>query len=397
MKSLLLHSVISIVGIGALVQASGAAPTEKKAQNWSTQMRELEKNLSALLVDLSSDERFNNRSNFKRIQAHAEKIAKVAHEIKSTRAPDQDPTLGIISRQFASETKHAYQALMTGNRQYAREVLRTIPGYCISCHTRTGTGPQFASSSIQPPLKGLDLAEFLTSSRQFDRALDEYQRIIQQSNLAETQPFEWERAVRTALSIAIRVKKDPDTALKIIESVLSESKAPYFTRQKALSWKKSVQDWKNEAPQRAATAEGLYSLAIRLTSEAKNTQKFPADRSADVLYLRASSVIHELLNQPTDATRGAEALYLAGLNYEVLRDLNLGEIHDFYYLGCILKSPHSEISRLCFSRYQESVQLGFTGSAGTMIPGEVLEKLKQLEKLSDPENAPGSKKKLEKP
>jgi hypothetical protein len=262
-----------------------------------------------------------------------------------------------------------------------------MTGYCVACHTRS-SGADYSNQSTKgsvPGLKPFEQAEYFTSTRQFDRALGDYERIVEEAGKTAEYSPDWERAARTSLALAIRVKNDPDRALRIVERVIATHGAPCFLKEQASAWKESLLKWKAEVPRSAQSEEGYYAEAIRLVSEAKALQKYPADRSADVLYLRASRTVHDQLRAFPDGKRLAEALYLAGLCYEVLDGLNLWDLHEVYYQACIQKAPHSVVARQCYRHYEESVYTGFSGSAGTSIPGDVKQKLNRLEFLSSPQ------------
>jgi tetratricopeptide (TPR) repeat protein len=355
-------------------------------------MRALERALRETLIDASSDARFNSPKNFKRIEANAQALAKLAHGLeKKNAAPDADPSIQIFSQLFAQEADEAHKMLKIGQRTYARSILRALPGYCIACHTRNATGPQFEGIWDSPEvaqLGSLEKANYLAATRMFDKALDQYEQIISSPKMASTRPFEWEKAVRSALAIAVRVKKDPDRAGAVVDRTLETKGGPFFVREQAIKWKESVKQWKEELPRQPKTEEGLYSEAVRLIAAAKSAQKYPADRSADVIYLRASATLHDLLSAAPGGPRAADALYLAGVSYEVLQGLNFWDLHEFYYLACIKQAPHSEVSRNCFNNLEESVYAGYTGSAGTDLPPELEFKLQELEKLSRPAEAP---------
>jgi len=382
-------SIVLVSTVLSSMSWSHAAEATKGARSWNDKMRDLESTLQDLLVDLNSDERFNSPKNFKRIEKNAEKFAKLAKELKSRKgaSPDADPSIPIIASQFAEDANHAYKALAFGHRSYARDTLKSMTGYCIACHTRTGGGPSFQSLTMSPAaeaLKGLDRADYYASVRQFDRALEEYERIISEPSNPSEKSYEWERAVRSGLAVAVRVKKDPERALAIVERVLAAPKAALFVKEQAVQWKESLKAWKAEPSALPQTEEGYYARAMRLIAEAKTKQEYPMDRSADMLYLRASAAVHDLMSFAPNGIHATDALYLAGICYEVLNDLNLWDAHEFYYLACVLKSPHTERSRQCFKRYQESVFAGYTGSGGTHLPSEISERLRQLETLSDP-------------
>ena len=174
-------SIVLVSTVLSSMSWSHAAEATKGARSWNDKMRDLESTLQDLLVDLNSDERFNSPKNFKRIEKNAEKFAKLAKELKSRKgaSPDADPSIPIIASQFAEDANHAYKALAFGHRSYARDTLKSMTGYCIACHTRTGGGPSFQSLTMSPAaeaLKGLDRADYYASVRQFDRALEEYER-----------------------------------------------------------------------------------------------------------------------------------------------------------------------------------------------------------------------------
>ncbi|MEO7161995.1 MAG: hypothetical protein ABI041_03665 [Bdellovibrionia bacterium] len=369
--------------------ATAQSKTAAAAPQWTEKMQGLYSTLSDILTDISGDERFNDPKNKGRIEAHAKKLASLAHELekKGMVSPDHDPTVEILSGLFAEEAQYAYEELKRGNRSYARAKLRSISGYCVACHTRNSSGPQFPklpSKLGASDLTGVERGEYYAATRQFDLAQEEFNKVIVDLPHSQSHPMEWERGVQQSLSIAVRVKKDPARALKIVEQVLSNAGAPYFYKQNALKWKKSIEDWQSEGKQKSATEEGLYSEAVRLISEAHKLQRYPMDRSADILYLRATAVLHELLQLSPSGKRSGEAFLMAGLSYEVLRPLNLEELHDFYFEACIKKTPHTSLAELCYERYEESVYFGYTGSSGTALPKDVKDRLSKYEAMAHP-------------
>jgi hypothetical protein len=395
MRKYLRVSKVALIGTVFSLSISGfaspkvAEPKAVVTPKWTEKMQGLYQTLSDILTDISGDERFNAPKNKAKIEAHAKKLASLAHDLekKGVLSPDKDPTIEILSGLFADESQYAYEELKRGNRNYARGVLRSISGYCIACHTRNNSGSQ--SPKLPTPLGTTDLTavekgEYFAATRQFDLAQQEFDKVVGNLPLSLSRPLEWKRGVQQSLSIAVRVKKDPTRALEIVEHVLSNSGAPYFYKQNALKWKKSIEEWKSEEKPKTVTEEGLYSEAVRLISLAHELQKYPMDRSADILYLRATAVLHELLQLAPSGKRSGEAFLMAGLSYEVLRPLNLEELHDFYFEACIRKNPHTSLAELCYQRYEESVYFGYTGSGGTELPKSVKDRLSKFEALAHP-------------
>lgn len=376
-------------------QAGWAEDTSRPS--WAGKMQELSQTLSDLILQVSSDQKYNSAEELPKIEKNAKKLADLAHDLKSVKIPrpDSDPSISILAGLFSEEATRAYQEFKRGNRSYARGILKTISGYCISCHTRNDVGPSFESLpafSSLPNLNPLEKAEIYTATRQFDKGLAEYQSFISDSNNAQAKPFEWEKAIREYLVLSVRVKKDPEISLKIIEKVLETPKAPYYLKVQAKEWKDSISKWKKEMGKKFQSEEGLHSEAIRLIAAAKTLQKYPADRSGDIYYLRATSIIHEMLQKYPQGKFSAEAFLMAGLSYEALRDLNIWSLHEIYYAGCIHKQPHSSLAQNCYRFYEESIYLGYTGSGGSSLPDDELQRLDVLEKLAQPQNQVASPK-----
>jgi hypothetical protein len=142
--------------------------------------------------------------------------------------------------------------------------------------------------------------------------------------------------------------------------------------------KTSIESWRSEAPRVPQTEEGLHAELMRLMKHAHDAQKYPADRSADIDYLRALSVAHELLRIAPNGKYADEVLLMTGICYEVLSPVNLEDLHEIYYEACVRRVPHTNVAESCYRRFEQSTFFDYTGSAGTHIPRDVREKLLEL-------------------
>jgi hypothetical protein len=129
-------------------------------------MKQMFELLGETLSDVSSDERYNDAKIRKKLEANTKKLSQLAHDIKDSKLPkpDADPSLTIFAQLFANEADRAYHALKNGHGDYARDLIRSIPGYCISCHTRNNAGNPSASLPMPEPLKQLKTLERASSS-----------------------------------------------------------------------------------------------------------------------------------------------------------------------------------------------------------------------------------------
>jgi len=379
--------------IASLVFASAiaSAPAHAKLKQWNQKMQEMAATFTDILPATVGSGKLSP-AQIRQLEKGTKKLMGLAHTINlpagvagKPTPPESDPTLGFVSGLFERDIKHAYSSLKAGHVDYARAVLRNATTYCIACHSRHDRGPEFPTIEMpkgSEALSPMERAELLAATRQFDKALDEFAEIAGNEKIASTRPVEWGKAVRHALTLAIRVKQDPDRALQILKKVSSLPNQPSYFKENTVAWTKSVEEWKVEKNKTPTTEEGLFLETVRLSEAAKQRQTFPLDHSADILYLRASLTAHELLTQFPSGKRAGEGLFLAGNAYDLLQDRLVSPLPDMYYEACVRKSPHSEIAWRCYKRIEQNAFFGWTGSGGSSLPKEIVEKLRELQKLA---------------
>ncbi len=378
MKTLIPLILITIPSFAADTTPVSAVPAK---------MQKLYLTLSDLLTHSSSEERYSDKNNRSKIEEDLKSLSTLSHSMndREFKGEKSDPTLGILSGYLREETATAYEAFKTGKTEYSRNIVRALPGTCIACHSRTNQGAQFEKLALEPSAGNLSIvekAEFYAATRQFDRAEKGFLSIIENEKTATEDPYTWEHAIRQSLTIAIRVKKDPELAKKIIDSALIQKKAAFYVRQDLSQWKKSVDQWLKEPKRTIQSEKGLYAEGARLISDAHKLQKFPMDHSADISYLRASSIYYDLIQIAPNGKYTSEALLMEGICNEVLSPKGFEDLHRLYYESCIRKSPHSGIAMDCYRRYERSTVQGYTGSAGVSLPDDIKQKLLDLFTLS---------------
>ncbi len=126
--------------------------------------------------------------------------------------------------------------------------------------------------------------------------------------------------------------------------------------------------------------------AESLINKGRQLQIAMSDRSGDGVVLRGLSMLHQILVSTLDKAQTGKALFLAGEAYESIRDLALWSMHENYFETCVRRVPHTTWAMTCFQALQESLVIGFTGSAGTKLPSDVQMRLSELEGLAKPES-----------
>lgn len=377
-------ALMAACGHGSLTQTSTAGAPPK---DWPAKMQRLSAVLSDLMPYLASSKKFSMKENEAKIERDTAELKSLAHSLKTGEMPNNDPSMKIVSQLFEDDLSRALSSLRSGNRDYARRILSDTTTYCIQCHTQTNNGPEFPHLAMNlqtNDLKPLDRAELFAATRQFEPALENFKLALAERDLAQTDTYAYQAAARDALAISVRVHKDPKEALGLIKTIEKNKElSPAFKRTVA-SWRRSLEAWKKEKPSKTPkTALQELTEAETLIAAAQKNQGAPLDNSQDIVYERASSLLHDLLQRPDRSDElSARALYLSGLASEATRDSNFWGMHETYYEQCIRTRPLTEQARQCFGRLKDSVLLGYSGSSGTTVPPDVQKRLDSYEALA---------------
>lgn len=365
-------------------------PSVAATDEWQGKMKSLAETMNLLMPELVS-----KNPDGKVIEKAAKNLSELSRDIHKGRASEKlmppsdiDPAILFTAAEFSKKTRRAYNAIKQGNTAYGKNQLRSITSYCIACHTRNEKGPDFSNTTLSPKTKKLskqELAELFVATRQFDKALAQFKEAIAEEEFARRRPFEWEETVRNALALAVRVKKDPQLAAQIVNSALSSPALPEFEHARLVKWQRAIEKWSGETEAKPVTEEQHVAQMQRLLTEASAEQLYPADRSSEIQFLRASAAAHDVLSVSKNPRLVAEALKTAGTAYDVLANPSLWPIHEFYYESCVRKYPHTDVAKDCYTRLQQSMYYGYTGSSGTHIPDDGRELLLELKNLSKPE------------
>ncbi len=382
---------MKLSSLAAILILTLSTASHGQLRKWNQKMQELGKTFSEILPLVTSNAPLKP-AELKKLEAATAKLTTLAHTINMSPdtganplPPEADPTLQYLSGLFDRQVKYADRSLKAGQVRYARQVLSKTAGYCIACHTRHDKGPEFPTFEIDPKIKALspmERAELFAATRQFDKALDEFETLASDAKFAKQRPFEWERAVRQAVNLAVRVKRDPARTAKVIDKVLALGAGPEFFRSEMKGWKESVDMWKEEPAKEGKTEKDLYEQAVNLNNAARLKQRYPLDHSADVLYLRASTAVHEMLSLAPQGKHAAEGLLLAGNAYRLLGEPVVTPLPEMYFEACVRQSPHTQVARQCYERFEESIYFGYSGSGGTFIPDDIQELMKELKGIA---------------
>lgn len=368
-----------IIVIGILICL---IPQLSEAKDWQVKMRETSKALNEVLPYLYP----NGETNAKGISEKLQTLYQVSQELNVEKdhvlkAGDFDPALPYLTKLLKEDIERAYLAQREGNMDYVRYVLKGTTNYCVTCHTRLPESARLPLSGtlvdLQKSVPWITKIELQAASRQYNEVRGE---VLSQAraNRLSVSGLDLERAARLALTAAIRVHQDPGAAIKLSRALASAKNASPSLKSAAQDWLRDLQDWARES-----SRKGSIQAVDAADELLKRAAAGDAYGHHEVLYLRASALLHQFIRQYPSDTQFSRALYLLGEAYAPMQDLGTWNLHEKYFRACILEVPHTKLAEKCYQRFESSVLMGYSGSAGLFLPYEIQRELKELKRKSN--------------
>lgn len=340
--------------------------------SWAGSMKGLQSNLADLEPYLIETTRFELPANQEVIQKKIDELAANASQVNhNPTLKHRDPTVQFVASQFSTHLKRASNHFRDGRKSFARYEIIKVTQFCVECHMRMQSGPEFTLGRIenfQTQMPLLDRAEYLIASRKFDGAFDLMIEKLRNARASDPEPWRLDRVAKMALQVAVQFKQDPAMADKVVKTVQENPGLPFFLKEKAKEWKKSVGAWKREK----AKPKGIVEI-----------QNLIYQRTSDVEAMRALPEILKKLSVGTEGAEASEWMFLAAESYRAINEISSIELSENYLEACIKNSPRSEIARKCFRALEGAVREGYTGSAGTFLPADATQELEELRKLAE--------------
>lgn len=346
------------------------------------EMRQMAKELGRILPLALNDAQFEKRAVQDRVFAGLERLAKAARlvEVGLPKSGD-DPIMQFVPTKLVAAFTSAQRDLKAKRFPQLKGRLLRTTAYCIGCHTRAAGG--VASIEIDPDFgKGqfssLDKAEFYAATRQFPKAIEQYEAVLNDPWFGRKYPHRWERAAKKMLAITVRVEQKPRLALELLAKIRDSQAAPESLKRDTEIWRGAVKSWLEEAP----AAMDLEAVKRLYQKGDDRTLKTGSKDAGLIEFLRGSAATHDLL-QNKDAADYGEILFFAGLTSERLAGFNLGTLHDIYYEACIRRQPHSELAKRCYDRFRaQLLASGITDFDALEYPDDVIERMDELNRLA---------------
>ncbi len=337
-------------------------------------------NLQTYFMD---PKKFHDPANAVAIQKNLDALAAFKH-MGSTERAGADPGMLLIAGTFSgflNETRTAFRQGSHG--EYLRANVRAISGFCMNCHTMSGSETEFESLRKKVdklPMSPYERAQFNASTRNYEQALEQFTLLIDSYPGNNLNSIDLAGAVRSTLNIQVRVKQDPGSVVRFLDRLASKKDIPDYFQRYVTAWRLQALQWQNEG---ASKSEGSPDVAMKMArtlfSQAEAVQLYAQDPAADLLYLRATGYIHRALQKTSHGKFRGEALYLLGVAYDSLQDPLLWAFDNAFFDTCIRENPHSTFARKSYARYSTKLAQAYSeGGEGAFLPKDETNKLATL-------------------
>jgi hypothetical protein len=316
-----------------------------------------------------------------RLTAGIAALQQVSHSLSAlpaTALPDADPTIAIVMGELVRTVDDVDHSRADRLPQTALSLAST----CIACHTRS-PAPSIALSMapVEAGLANDVRADIFAATRRFDEARVAYRSVVFDEAFAENEPWRWERAVRRALALEVRVHDDPVAASALAAQVLATPSAEALWPA-ADAWQRDLRAWRREQSDESSGRDDDFDRAARLMNQALQDRRPRGDASAEIIFLRASAALHRVLSSSAirSPAQRAQALAWLGVAYEQLTELDVWGLFLLFDAACVEALPQTSLSRSCFARYERATLELFSGTGGTALPPTVKQRLEALRK-----------------
>lgn len=372
-----------IVWCMAFVSAAAfAAPSAKDQAELKVAMNKIYQALQELLPLSLEPGGFKHASQQKKVKEALATLSSEAKWIRRHAEPD-DKGFAFLADSLVADATGAYRHFNEGRTAESQFLVRHVTENCIACHSRLPSDDAHPSKKLFNAIDGKRLnkeqrALLLIATRQFDDAMKTFEDMFNDRAFLSSQavllnPF------LDYLSVAVRVKGDYARARATLEKVLGYGALPERVTDDVTAWVNSLKQLEQKPP----VGSDKLEMGRNLMASGKKEMEYPTDRSGLIYYLAASGLLNQYIHddKPADASKLGEAYYLLGMAEAVTgRSYWLSQT-DRYLEAAIRTAPSAPYARKAFNLLEENVVLGYSGSSGTHIPGDVKAKLHELNRL----------------
>jgi tetratricopeptide (TPR) repeat protein len=359
--------------LSAGVRGEVPDPEEKKI------MAEIVEVLRVVLPLSLDGSRFSDSANRSAVDAALESLAANAKRLEGHGAT-QEVGFAYLSGSLARDSLEIRKRFAEGRVDEARFLLRHLTETCVACHSRLpddrkhALGKRLTEEDAIAALPREERVQFEVATRQFDRALATYESLFADLKISIAE-LDLSGDLENYLELCLRVQGDPDRAISNLEKLAARKDLPSRLQAQVKTWIKALRSLGDELDGNAT--EQARALVKPVVEDSR-----VSGSSELVRLIAASGLLHRYVASTSDpAERVGEAYYLLGvIESRIGRSLWVSQT-EFFLETAIRMGPKQRYADDAFALLEEFLVSGYTGSSGTHVPPDVVQRLEELDEL----------------
>jgi tetratricopeptide (TPR) repeat protein len=285
-----------------------------------------------------------------------------------------------LSESLARDSLDIRKRFAEGRVDEAQFLLRHLTETCATCHSRLpddrkhALGKYLTEDQAIAALPREERVQFEIATHQFDRALATYESLFSDPNTSIAE-LDLSGDLENYLELCLRVQGDPDRAISNLEGLASRRDLPSRLQPHVETWIDALRSLGD------ASDGDAIELARELVKPVLEDSQV-SGKSELVRLIAASGLLHRYAASTTEpAERVGEAYYLLGvIESRIGRSFWVSQT-EFFLETAIRMGPKQRYADAAFALLEEFLVSGYTGSAGTHVPPDVVQKLEKLDEL----------------
>jgi hypothetical protein len=334
---------------------------------------------------LYSKESFVADENKKIVSDQLQEFASLAEQLKKHDRL-QTPGFKIPAMIIVKELRDVNEAYQAGHREYAWRSLRSTLNSCTQCHTQVSQAagrkqaPIWKFENQKLPKDPMELADFWFMIRAYDKAFEQFSRVVEGYGKEMNDQFQLRKALRHILTISLRIDQNPETALNYLNQLKNIKIFPKYLRDDIQVWKNELTNLHTLPPMDTRTVS-VITLQNLIEDLFRSAYPIPREgRSKEVAMEYGSGLLFEFVNQrPKEVTQ--RMYYWLGISTIELNRFDFTSFGDTFLKECIEDFAPTPVSEECYEALKDNWIFGYSGSAGIFLPKSNKEELKRLEKI----------------
>lgn len=353
-----------------------------QAQSISKNMLEVSESMRGLIPYMLSSHKYAAPTNRSEVLSKLSKLEDLfkrneTHFIGKgeERLVTREIMLGVLG-----QARRLYQE---GKPELSRQVFKTSPELCFSCHTQDHVNAKVLYGFPEKFESDLETAEFLMITRRPKQAETYLAKFLLAPHASDAEQVK--QALRDELRLSIYQNRPWKEVKAHFAERLKQTSFDPSMKVMLGGWLKGIEAVDGVFDGRLKSVHEVKALLVRLNGAEPPSFGLLAEGPREVVYMKLRNSLHELINQAPPEKDLPEIFYWLALSERAVGYNYLYSLSDAYLKKCITRWPKSPFATKCLDEYEEFVNFAYTGSAGTSIPKDVNLELERLHRLVRPQ------------